>query len=80
MNTAVFYHAGCSVCTSAEQLVLSALDKGRYQVAVIHLGEQASAIAQARKAGVTSVPALVLDGEVFHINYGASLDDVEGAQ
>jgi len=50
MNKAIFYHAGCPVCISAEQ------------------------------AGVQSVPALLIEGNVFHINYGASLDDVKGGE
>ena len=35
-------------------------------------------IAEARRAGVVSVPALVIDGAPFHINFGAKLSDLEG--
>lgn len=79
MNKAIFYHAGCPVCVSAEQQILQALDKNRYQVDIVHLGENSNAIDAAEQAGVQSVPALVLDDDVFHINFGASLADVRGA-
>ena len=73
MNTAKFYHAGCPVCVSAERAILDAL---KLDVEVIHLGEKKDLIDQAASEGVKSVPALVLNGEPFHINFGASLDDV----
>lgn len=76
MNKATFYHAGCPVCVSAEQQVLEALDKGRFDIEVVHLGEDKSQISAAKNAGVESVPALVLDGAVFHINYGAAMSDL----
>lgn len=71
---AVFYHAGCPVCIEAEQNVAEALDKGRYQLEIVHLGQQKGRIKEAEAAGVKSVPALVLDGMPFHINFGAGLD------
>ncbi|GAA3916817.1 thioredoxin family protein [Litoribacillus peritrichatus] len=78
MNKAIFYHAGCPVCLSAEQQVLEALDKNRFDVEVIHLGEDKEQIRAAEEAGIKSVPALMLAGNVFHINFGASLEDVKG--
>lgn len=71
---AVFYHAGCSVCVEAEQNIAQALDHSRYDVEVVHLGERKDRIKDAETAGVKSVPALVLDGLPFHINFGAGLD------
>ncbi len=73
MKKATFYHAGCPVCVSAEQNIVAALDRGQYDVDVVHLGESASRIDEAEAAGVASVPALLLDGAVFHINHGADL-------
>lgn len=70
---AVFYHAGCPVCVEAERNVAAALDPQRYTVDVVDLGEDGSRLAEAESAGVKSVPALVLDGQVFHINHGADL-------
>lgn len=77
MSKATFYHAGCPVCVSAEQQILAALDKQRYEVEVVHLGEAASRISEAERDGVKSVPALVLDGGVFHINFGAAIADLK---
>lgn len=73
---AVFYHAGCSVCVDAEQRFAGALDKNQYDVNIVHLGETKDRISEARDAGVKSVPALVIDGAVYHINHGADLSAV----
>jgi len=78
MNKAIFYHAGCPICVSAEQQVIDALDRKRFEIEIVHLGEDKSQITNAEKAGVKSVPALLLDGNIFHINFGASLSDVKG--
>jgi glutaredoxin len=78
MTKATFYHAGCPVCVSAERQFIDALDRNRYQVEVVHLGEQRGRIDEAEKAGVKSVPALVIEGNPYHINFGASLDAVRG--
>ena len=77
MSPAIFYHAGCPVCLGAEQLVADAVDRSKYQVEVVHLGEQGDRVTEAEAAGVKSVPALVLNGQVFHINFGASIDDLK---
>ena len=77
MSTVLFFHAGCPVCLSAEQQFARALDPARYQVEVVHLGEQKGRIAQAEGFGVKSVPALVIDGQPFHINFGAALADLK---
>lgn len=71
---AVFYHAGCPVCVSAEQTIAAALDPARFEVEIVHLGESKPRVAEAERAGVKSVPALVVGGQPFHINFGASLD------
>lgn len=73
-SKATFYHAGCPVCVAAEQNIAGALDRARYDVEVVHLGQQKSRVAEAERAGVKSVPALVLDGSPFHINFGAGIE------
>lgn len=73
MSKAVFYHAGCPVCVEAEQEVAQSLDPAKYDVEVVHLGDEKSRLTEAESKGVKSVPALVLDGKVFHINHGADL-------
>ncbi len=74
---AVFYHAGCPVCVAAEDNVARAIDPSRYDVEIVHLGNDKTRISEAESAGVKSVPALLLDGSPFHINYGASLSDLK---
>lgn len=75
---AIFYHAGCPVCVDAEQQFVDALDRSKYSVEVVHFGTQRDRIAEAERFGVKSVPALVIDGNVFHINHGASMEAVKG--
>ncbi|CAL2101783.1 conserved protein of unknown function [Tenacibaculum sp. 190130A14a] len=77
MNKSIFYHAGCPVCISAEHDIINLI--GSENVEIVHFGEDKSRIAEAEKAGVTSVPALLTpNGNVLHINFGASMQDVKG--
>ena len=77
MTKPIFYHAGCSVCVSAEHDIVNLI--GKNNVEVVHIGEDRSRIAEAESAGVASVPALVTpSGNVLHINFGASMEDVKG--
>jgi glutaredoxin len=77
MSNAIFYHAGCPVCLGAEHMLADAINPAKYQLESVHLGEQSARISEAEAAGVKSVPALVLDGQVFHINFGAALADLK---
>jgi glutaredoxin len=74
---ATFYHAGCNVCVDAERQLATALDPARYDTEIVHLGEQRTRLAEAEAAGVKSVPAFVLDGQAYHINFGAALSDLK---
>jgi glutaredoxin 3 len=77
MEKSIFYHAGCSVCVSAEQDIVNLI--GKNNVEIVHFGQDKSRISEAEKAGVKSVPALVTpNGNVLHINFGASMTDVKG--
>ncbi|WP_277373974.1 glutaredoxin domain-containing protein [Pseudomonas sp. AA-38] len=76
MTQARFYHAGCPVCVSAEQTLLNLLAP-EVKVEIVHLGDQATRVAEAEQAGVKSVPALVVEGQVLHLNFGASIDDLK---
>jgi len=71
---AIFFHAGCPVCLAAEQNVAKALDPSRFDVEVVHLGKDKSRLREAESAGVKSVPAIVMDGAAFHINFGADIE------
>ncbi|MEK3685293.1 thioredoxin family protein [Paenibacillus sp. FSL R10-2736] len=77
MAKAVFYHAGCPVCVDAEQMILNYLDPAKTEIEVVNFSTDTSRIEEAELAGVKSVPALVLDGLVYHINFGASMEDVK---
>ena len=71
---AIFYHAGCPVCVAAERNIATAFDPARYDVEIVHLGQTKPRLAEAEKAGVKSVPALVTGGAVYHINFGAGIE------
>ncbi|MED4531141.1 thioredoxin family protein [Metabacillus fastidiosus] len=77
MSKAIFYHAGCPICVESEQLVLQYLDKSKTDLEIVHLGNDSSRIGEAEQFGVKSVPALVVNGGVYHINYGASLEEIK---
>ena len=76
MSNAVFYHAGCPVCLGAEQMLLNTIDQNKVSLEVVHLGNDRNRIPEAESLGVSSVPALVVDERVFHINFGAALADL----
>lgn len=76
MSKAIFYHAGCPVCVEAEQEIINLITSA--EVDIVHLGNESSRITEAESKGVNSVPALVTPtGNVLHINYGASLQDLK---
>lgn len=77
MAKSIFYHAGCPVCVSAEHDIINLI--GADNVEIVHFGEDKSRIDEAENAGVKSVPALLTpNGNVLHINFGASMADVKG--
>ena len=77
MSKSIFYHAGCPVCISAEHDIVNLI--GASNVEIVNIGEDRNRIAEAEKAGVKSVPALLTpNGNVLHINFGASMADVKG--
>ncbi|WP_435261816.1 thioredoxin family protein [Tenacibaculum sp. nBUS_03] len=77
MSKSIFYHAGCPVCISAEHDVIDLI--GRENVEIVNIGVVKDKISEAEIAGVKSVPALVTpNGNVLHINFGASISDVKG--
>lgn len=77
MKKSIFYHAGCPVCISAEYDIINLI--GADNVEIIHLGEDRDQLDTAENAGVQSVPALLTpNGNVLHINFGASMTDVRG--
>ncbi len=76
MAKSIFYHAGCPVCVSAEHDIVNLI--GADKVEIVHIGKVRNRIEEAEKAGVKSVPALLTpNGNVLHINFGASMADVK---
>ncbi len=78
MKEATFYHAGCPVCVEAEGMVAQAIDRNQYELEIVHFSQHPNRVEEAETVGVKSVPALVLDQQVFHINFGASMATVKG--
>ena len=77
MSKSIFYHAGCPVCISAEHDIIELA--GSENVEIVNIGENKSRINEAETAGVKSVPALLTpNGNVLHLNFGASMADVKG--
>ncbi|QYO66740.1 thioredoxin family protein [Leptolyngbya sp. 7M] len=74
---ALFYHAGCPVCVDAEQALAESIDPARFDVEIVHLGELKDRIEEAEAHGVKSVPAMVIAGKPYHINFGASIADLK---
>ena len=72
-SKAVFFHAGCPVCVDAQNAVEALVDRTRYDLEIVHLGENRDRLGEAERAGVNSVPALVADGYALHLNHGADL-------
>ncbi len=62
------------MCVAAEHSVANALDPSKYTVESVHLGTDKSRVKEAEAAGVKSVPALVMNGTAFHINFVAGID------
>ena len=76
MSKSIFYHAGCPICISAEHDIIDLI--GEDQLEIVHLGTSANRIPEAEAAGVDSVPALLTpNGNVLHINFGASMEEVK---
>lgn len=74
MKVATFYHIGCPVSQDAEKKIISALDPKQYRIECVDLGKEKLRVSEAKEAGVKSVPALVINGAPFHINYSVSID------
>jgi glutaredoxin len=77
MIKAIYYHAGCPVCNEAEHGLVEALDRKRYQVEIVNLSEEGSRVEEAEKFGVRSLPALVIDGKPFHVNFGCTIEELK---
>lgn len=73
---ATWYHAGCSVCVSAENGLVASLDSHKLDVEKVDLGRARARIDEAKQRGVKTLPALVVGDDVYHVNFGANLADL----
>lgn len=73
---ATWYHAGCSVCVTAENALIAALDPRQLEIEKVDVGRTRARIEEARHRGVKTLPALVVGDDVFHVNFGANLADL----
>ena len=69
----IFYHAGCPVCINAQNAVESLVDRERFDLDVVHLGETPDRLPEAEAAGLKSVPALLTGAQMVHLNFGADV-------
>ncbi|MGG6270708.1 hypothetical protein ACQ4M3_39315 [Leptolyngbya sp. AN03gr2] len=79
MKTKGIFYMGrgdCGVCIGVDRAIVQHLDSDRYELEYIDLTATPERIAEAESAGVKTVPALVLDGAVFHVNFGAELSAI----
>ena len=72
-----FYHAGCEVCADTERQFVENLDKSKLNVERVNLAEKPARRAEAKSAGVKTVPAFVIAGKPYHINFGANLAELK---
>ena len=63
------------MCISAELPLLTMLNPS-LEVEVVHLGKNPQRLIEAVQAGVESVPAIVYQGQVLHLNFGAAIEDL----
>lgn len=75
---ATFYHAGCPVCVDAQRATEAIIDRSRYDLEIVHLGESPNRLAAAEAAGLKSVPALAVSDQMIHLNHGADVSALKG--
>ncbi|GAB5559915.1 MAG: thioredoxin family protein [Synoicihabitans sp.] len=68
-----FYHAGCPVCVEAQATIESIIDRNRFDLEIVHLGEASDRLPEAEEAGLKSVPALHAAETMVHLNFGADV-------
>ncbi len=76
VGKAVFFRTRSPICLDAEQRFIGALNPALYDIEVVDLGIQKARLAEAVAAGIKSVPAVIIDGAVYHINFGCGIHDL----
>lgn len=62
----------CGVCVDAGEAIVRHL-AAAYRVETVDLTADPGRVAEAERAGVRTLPALVVGGRVYHINHGIDL-------
>jgi hypothetical protein len=57
--------------------VVDAFDHSKHEAKAMYLGKQAQRITVEETARVKSVPAVVLKGQSFHVNFSTSIDGLK---
>ncbi|GAB3246561.1 hypothetical protein [Chitinimonas naiadis] len=65
---ALLYHDGCRNCLRLADWFIDKLDPHRFDARAVNLGIAPFRLPDADRAGVTQLPAWVIDGQVFAIN------------
>jgi len=76
-SKATWFHGGCDVCTTAEHDLVDGLDKTRFDIEKVNLVTHRARLGEAEKAGIKTLPALLIGSQVFHVNHGADLSDLK---
>ncbi|RTZ46648.1 thioredoxin family protein [Chryseobacterium arthrosphaerae] len=71
----IFYHAGCPVCISAEHDIISLI--GAENVEIVHLGMTEIKFRKQNRRSKIRTGFDYANGNVLHINFGASMEDVK---
>ena len=77
MRKVQWFHGGCSVCVAAEDAVVDALDRTKFEVEKINVVENPGRLAEVEAFGAKTLPVLVMNGVPFHINFGANVADLK---
>jgi hypothetical protein len=73
-RVAMVQHRKWDTATAVSRALWSAESFQRFELEVVHLGQEKGCASEAGRIGVKSVPALVLDDQAYNINFGARLD------
>lgn len=66
----MFYHAGCAIRVAAADKISEIVDRSRYDLEIVHLGDAPNRLSEVETAGVASAPAAVVGGAAGHITHG----------
>lgn len=80
MKKATYYHEGGYVGKMVENTLVDGLDLQKFVLEIVNLSELPSRIEEAQQRGVLTLPALVVENDVFHINQACTLEQIKQTQ